>query len=53
MPRGFQVQAASIAIVDLLTITTVVLRWLLHFREGVASFRSSNPIKIFSTWVVH
>ncbi|TKY69200.1 Ascorbate-specific transmembrane electron transporter 1 [Spatholobus suberectus] len=50
MPRGFQVQATSITIFAhllFIAITTLVLVWLLHFREGVA-FKSSNPIKIFN-----
>ncbi|ESW25186.1 hypothetical protein PHAVU_003G014600 [Phaseolus vulgaris] len=51
MGRGFQVRAASITIVAhllFIAITTLVLLWLLHFREGVAFFTSSNPIKIFN-----
>ncbi|XP_020239879.1 probable ascorbate-specific transmembrane electron transporter 1 [Cajanus cajan] len=50
MARGFQVQATSITIFAhllFIAITTLVLVWLLHFREGVA-FKSSNPIKIFN-----
>ncbi|KAK7407712.1 hypothetical protein VNO78_09740 [Psophocarpus tetragonolobus] len=50
MPRGFQVQTASITIFAhllFIAITTLVLVWLLHFREGVAFFSSSNPIKVF------
>ncbi|KAK7348980.1 hypothetical protein VNO80_23784 [Phaseolus coccineus] len=51
MARGFQVRAASITIVAhllFIAIATLVLLWLLHFREGVAFFNSSNPIKIFN-----
>ncbi|KAL2347820.1 hypothetical protein Fmac_001820 [Flemingia macrophylla] len=48
---GFQVQATSTTVFAhllLIAITTLVLVWLLHFREGVAFFKSSNPIKIFN-----
>ncbi|BAT98842.1 hypothetical protein VIGAN_10019200, partial [Vigna angularis var. angularis] len=51
MGRGFQVRAASITIVAhllFIAITTLLLVWLLHFREGVAFFSSSNPTKIFN-----
>ncbi|RDX87860.1 putative ascorbate-specific transmembrane electron transporter 1 [Mucuna pruriens] len=50
MARGFQVQALSTTIFAhllFIAIATLVLVWLLHFREGVA-FRSSNPAKIFN-----
>ncbi|KAL5070928.1 hypothetical protein RYX36_021815 [Vicia faba] len=50
MPRGFQIRATSVTIfVHLLfiAITTLVLVWLFHFREGVA-FKSSNKLKIFN-----
>ncbi|KAK7310142.1 hypothetical protein RJT34_07444 [Clitoria ternatea] len=50
MPRGLQVQATSITLFAhllFIAIITLVLIWLLHFREGVA-FNSSNPIKIFN-----
>lgn len=50
MPRGYQVRATSVTIFAHLlfvAITTLVLVWLLHFREGVA-LNSSNKIKIFN-----
>lgn len=50
MPRGFQVRATPITILAhllFIAITTLVLVWLLLFREGVA-FNSSNKIKIFN-----
>ncbi|KAG4908862.1 putative ascorbate-specific transmembrane electron transporter 1 [Glycine soja] len=51
MARGFQVRATSVTIFAhllFIAIATLVLVWLLHFREGVAFFSSSNPVKIFN-----
>ncbi|WVZ13076.1 hypothetical protein V8G54_017606 [Vigna mungo] len=51
MGGGFHVGAASITTVAhllLIAITSLLLVWLLHFREGVAFFSSSNPTKIFN-----
>ncbi|CAJ1932741.1 unnamed protein product [Sphenostylis stenocarpa] len=48
---GFQVEAVSVTIFGhllFIAITSLVLVWLLHFRDGVAFFNSSNSIKIFN-----
>ncbi|XP_061366856.1 probable ascorbate-specific transmembrane electron transporter 1 [Gastrolobium bilobum] len=50
MSRGFQVKVTPIIVLahlSFIAITTLVLVWLLHFREGVALI-SSNKTKIFN-----
>ncbi|XP_045798730.1 probable ascorbate-specific transmembrane electron transporter 1 [Trifolium pratense] len=51
MPRGFQIKATSVTIFThllFIAITTLVLVWLFHFREGVAFNSTTNKIKIFN-----
>ncbi|KAK7273989.1 hypothetical protein RIF29_15058 [Crotalaria pallida] len=50
MPRGFQIRATPVTMLahlSFIATTSLVLVWLLRFREGLA-FNSSNKIKIFN-----
>ena len=50
MPGSLQVTATPVTVLAhllFIAIATLVLVWLLHFREGVA-FNSSNKVKIFN-----